>query len=135
MQSFSSKLISDNVAASTKQLFQRSMTPSMACYEFLQQLTANAINELDFHIKKANRSICPRHRDFNTLYKNYCEEEFGGKNGGKMLDQLEEQINGYRNTNPDCKIVYQLFDPDMSDALIIAIVTPLMKRIHTEVPV
>ena len=50
-----------------------------------------------------------------------------------MFHQLEEQINGYRNMNPDCKIVYQLFDPDMSDALIIAIVTPLMTIIHTEV--
>ena len=70
---------------------------------------------------------------FNTLYKKYCEEEFGGKNGKNVIDQLEEQINGYKNVNPDCKIVYHLFDPDMSDVLIIAIVTPLMKRIHNEV--
>ena len=105
----------------------------MAYYEFLQQSRANAINGPDFHIKKANCSICPRRRDFNTLYKKYCEEEFGGKNGEKMFDQLEEQINGYINMNPDCKIVYQLFDPDISDALIFAIVTPLMKRVHTEV--
>ena len=41
-----------------------------------------------------------------------------------MFDQREEQINGYTNMNPDCKIVYQLFDPDMPDALIIAIVIP-----------
>ena len=50
LQSFSFKLMSDNVAASIKQLFQGSMTPSMAYYEFLQQLRANTINELDFHI-------------------------------------------------------------------------------------
>ena len=40
LQSFSFKSISDNVAASIKQLFQRSMTPSVAYYEFLQQLRA-----------------------------------------------------------------------------------------------
>ena len=97
---------------------------------FLQQLRANAINELDLHMKKADRSICLRRIDFNTLYKKYCEEEFGGENGGKMFDQLEEQINGYTNMYPDCKIVYKLFDPNMSDALIIAIVTPIL-RIHT----
>ena len=80
-QSFSFKSISDNVAASIKQLFQRSMTPSLAYYEFLQQLRANAINELDIHIKKADRSICPKRGDLNTLYKKYCQEEFGGKMG------------------------------------------------------
>lgn len=41
-----------------------------------------------------------------------------------MFNQLEKQINGYKNMNPGCKIVYQLFDPDMSDALITAIATP-----------
>ena len=64
LQSFSFKSISDNVAASVKQLFQRSMIPSVAYYEFLQQLRGNAINELDFHIKKDDRSICPGRRDF-----------------------------------------------------------------------
>ena len=114
LQNFSFKPISDNVAASIKQLFQGSMTPSMAYNEFLKQLRGNAINELDFHIKKADRSVSPRHRNFNTLSKKYCEEEFRGKNREKMFHQLEEQINGYRYMKPDFKIVYQLFDPDMS---------------------
>ena len=48
--------------------------------------------------------------------------------GKKIFNQLEEQINGYTNVNPDCKIVYQLFDPDMSDTLIIAIVTPYIEN-------
>ena len=64
--------------------------------------------------------------------KSIVKKSLEGK-WGKMFHQLEEQINGYRNMNPDCKVVYQLFDPDMSDALIIAIVTPLMTIIHTEV--
>ena len=72
---------------------------------------------LDFHIKKADRSICPRHRNFNTLYKKYYEEEFGVENGKIMFNHLEEKINGYKDMNPDYKIVYQLFDPDISDTL------------------
>ena len=36
-------------------------------------------------------------------------------NKEKLFDQLEEQTNGYRIMNSDCKIVYQLFDPGMSD--------------------
>lgn len=45
-----------------------------------------------------------------SIVKKSLEEKWG-----KMFHQLEEQINGYRNMNPDCKIVYQLFDPDKSD--------------------
>ena len=41
-----------------------------------------------------------------------------------MFNQLEKQINGYKKMNPGCKIVYQLFDPGMSDAVITTIVTP-----------
>ena len=52
------------------------MTPSMAYYEFLQQFRANAINEPDFHIKKADHSI------------------------------LKSKLMAYRIMNSDCKIVY-----------------------------
>ena len=89
------------------------MTPLVAYYEFLQQLRVNTINELDFDFNKDDRSICRRRRDFNTLYEKYCEEEFGGENGERMLDQIEKQINGYTNMIPDLKIVYQLLYPDI----------------------
>ena len=84
-------------------------------------------------MKKADHSFCPRRRDFNSLYKKYCEEEFGRKNGNKMFHQLERKISEYKENHPNCKLSHQLFDPERSKPLIIAIVTPLMSRIHSEV--
>ena len=44
-------------------------------------------------MEKANYSFCPRRRDFNSLYKEYCVEEFGGKKRNKMFDQLEGKFS------------------------------------------
>ena len=86
LQSFSFKSIPDTLASSIRQLFEKNMTPSMAYYEYLQQLRIEVSSELEFHMKKADRSFCLRRRDFNSLYKRYCEEEFEGKNDSKMFD-------------------------------------------------
>ena len=86
----------------------------MACYEYVQQLRTEVSSELEFHMKKADHSFGPRRRDFNSLYKRYCEEEFGGKNGNKMFDQLEGKIIEYKEKHPSCKLSYQLFDPERS---------------------
>ena len=85
------------------------------------------------HMKKANYSFCPRRRDFNSLYKEYCVEEFGGKKRNKMFDQLEGKFSEYKEKHPSCKLRYQLFNPERQKPRIIVIVLMLMSRIHTEV--
>ena len=114
LQSLSFKSIPDLVASSIRQLFEKNMTPSMAYYEYVQQLRTEVSSELEFHTKKADHSFCPRRRDYNSLYKRYCEEEFGGKNGNKMFDQLEGKIIEYKEKHLSCKLSYQLFDPERS---------------------
>ena len=105
----------------------------MAYYEYVQQLRTEVSSEFEFHMKKVDRLFYARRRDFNSLYKKYCDEEFGGKTRNKMFDQLEGKISEYKEKHPSCKLSYQLFDPQRSKPLIIAIVTPLMSRIHSEV--
>ena len=56
------------------------MSPSLAYKEFLQNLRKDCDDELIFHKQKADRSVCPRRRDFNFLYSQFCKEIFGGKN-------------------------------------------------------
>ena len=133
LQSLSFKSIPDLVASSVRQLFDKNMTPSMAYYEYLRQLRTEVSSELEFHMKKADRSFCPWRRDFNSLYKRYCKEEFGGKNRNKMFDQFDGKISEYKEKHPSCKLSYQLYDPERSKPLIIAILTSLMSRIHSEV--
>ena len=108
------------------------MTLSMAYYVYVQQLRTEVSSELEFHMKKSDRSFCPRRRDFDSLYKRYCVEEFGRKNGNKMFDQTEERISEYKEKHRSCKLSYQLFDPERSKPFVIAVVLPLMSRIHSE---
>ena len=52
-----------------------------------------------------------------------------------MFNQLETKIEEYKSNNSENKIEYQIYNALMSDPLIIAVVTPLMTRIHHEVNV
>ncbi len=46
-----------------------------------------------------------------------------------MLEKLSAKLNDYQEANPDSSVDYQLYGGD-NTPLIIAIVTPLMRRIH-----
>ena len=133
LESFSFKAISQDVSEVVSQLFEKQMTPSMAYNEYLGQLRQSCIDELDFHCRKADRSICPRRRDFNVLYRKYCEKHFGGKNGENMFNEMENKIDEYKQNHSGSKINYQLYNENESDPLIITILTPLMRRVHQEV--
>ena len=86
-----------------------------------------------FHLRKADRSISPRRRDFNVLYRKYCDEHFGARNGVEMFEKLEEKILSFKENIKDVKIKYQMYDKEERSSLIIAILTPLMERVHTMV--
>ena len=69
-------------------LFSCSLTPLQVYNEFLRILQSNSEDELNFHLKKADRSKCPKRRDFNSLYIKYCQEKFGmvsRRNGAEMF--------------------------------------------------
>ena len=116
-----------------KALFSSGLTPSQAYKEFLRNVQSNSEDELNFHFKKAEWSKCPRRRDFNLLYIKYCCQKFGGRNGAEMFGKLEERINEFTESNEVAKISYQLYNKDENLALILAIVTPLMQRVHSKV--
>ena len=113
-------------------LFSSGLTPSQVYNEFLKNSQRNSEDELNFHLKKADRSKCPRKRDFNLLYIKYCHEKFGGRNGAEMFDKLEERINEFMESNEGAKISYQLYNKVRISALILAIVTALMQKITFE---
>ena len=49
-----------------------------------------------------------------------------------MFEKLSAKLNEYQEANPESSVDYQLYSSDTTP-LIIAIVTPLMKRIHKNV--
>lgn len=133
LHALSFKEISTETANSINSLFDSGMSASQAYMEFIQNFRISCNDDLDFHLKKADRSNCPRRMDFNALYRRYCEELFGGRNGPEMFSKLEEKINDLRRKEDDLKISYKLYDKENGSSLIIAIVTPLMVRVHSMV--
>ena len=109
-------------------LFSSGLTPSLAYNEFLRNMQSNPKDELTFILKKLTG---PSVQEEETLlYIKYCHEKFGGRNGAEMFDKLEGIINDFMESNEGAKITHQLYNEDQNLALILAIMTPLMKRVN-----
>ena len=50
-----------------------------------------------------------------------------------MFEKLEEKLQDYKKSHPGATVNHQLYEGDETP-LIIAIVSPLMKRVHKEIP-
>ena len=133
LHALSFKCVSIETTSTINSLFASGMTPSQAYTEFIQNFRSSCIDDLDFHLKKADRSNCPRRTDFNALYIKFCEEHFGSRSGVEMFSLLEEKIANLKKSEEDLKIDYQPYDKEKGSALIIAIVTPFMCRVHNMV--
>ncbi|XP_066917456.1 uncharacterized protein [Clytia hemisphaerica] len=130
LEALSFKRISEEILIEVLNLFEKGNTPSQAYQEFLRTLKLHCEDQIKFHLSKADRSKCPRRRDFNSLYIKFCKEKFGGKNGADMFEKLEERINQFEENMDGIKVAYQLYNEDENSALILAILTPLMIRVH-----
>ena len=95
LEALSFKMLSTEIKIEIQTLFSSGLTPSQAYNEFLRNLQSNSEDELNFHLKKADRSKCPRRKDFNSLHIKYCHEKFGGRNSVEMFDKLQERINEF----------------------------------------
>ena len=91
--------------------------------------------DLEFQLKKADRSICPRKHDFGRLYADYRREKYGGKNGELMFQALDARVKQYCEENSDSSVEFQKYVEcgENVTPFILAIVTPLMKRVHEKV--
>ena len=49
-------------------LFEKGLLPSAVHKEFLRQLRTECTDEMDYHLKMADRSIIPRRMDVNATY-------------------------------------------------------------------
>ena len=127
LEVLSFKMLSAEIQMEIEVLFSFGLTPSQDYNEFLKNLQGNSENELNFHLKKADRFKCSRRMDFNSLYIKYCHEKFGGRNGAKMFDKLEERINECMESNKVGRVSCQLYNIDQKSSLIQVIVTSLMQ--------
>ena len=101
--------------------------------EFMKDFRSQCGSSLEFHAKKADRSLCPRRSDFNTIYRQYFDELFGGKNGSRMFECLESKLSTYKRQNPTFLFSYNPYDGDKNEPLVLVLVTPLMVRVCEKV--
>ena len=72
LEALSFHMLSTEIKMEIEELFSSGLTPSQACNAFLRNSQNNSEYGLSFLPKKAERSKCPRMRDFNSLYVKYC---------------------------------------------------------------
>lgn len=130
LQAWSYKDIPKNVLDDIKSMYKRGLTPSMAFREYMQDLRNKCSSDIEYHLFKADRSKCPRRGDFYNIYTHFCVELYGAKNGEIMFSTLKEKLKEIQESLPG--MVYKEVDYDETEnqPFILAIVTPLMKRVH-----
>ena len=84
-------------------MFEQGETPSTARQQFFKELKSVCKDEIEFHMKKADRSVTPRQRDFRHIYEQYGKQKFGGKNG-EMFEKLAEMIEQYKAKNDEASV-------------------------------
>ena len=132
LQASSFKDLDANVTAKIRTYFLDGMTPGTAYREFVSNLRlGHKDNLLTFHKSLADRSLCPRRRDFNKLYSDFNIEKYGGANCDDMLKLLDDQIAEVKTNFPEASIEHSVCDEGKT--LILAFVTPMMHRIHQNV--
>ena len=66
--------ISSDCVDKIYKLYESGHTPSTARQQYVKEIREACTNDLEFHKKKADRSVVPRRRDFNYLYTQFGNE-------------------------------------------------------------
>ena len=80
LQSLSFRDIPQNVLEEINQMYENGYTPGLAYKEFTKLVMKGSKDELEFHIRLADRSTVPRRRDFNNLFTEFNKKKYGLKN-------------------------------------------------------
>ena len=65
-----------------KKLYEAGHTPATERQQYLEHLRVICKDDMEFHVKKADRSTTPRRRNFRYIDEQFGKETFGGKHDG-----------------------------------------------------
>ena len=145
--------VSNETKQRALQLFKENKTPSSALRILRAELEKKCKDTYKYEVSLADRAMLPRRDDMLYLYRLYNNGVYGGKNGIQTFDCLEKkvdsfnffflfvtlllcwQINTYLLTNLannslGGKILYSTVPRKDELSFGVAIVTPLMARVH-----
>ena len=98
------KDLAEDVTDTIRQYFISGMTPGTAYKEFVLNLRLSSRYMFKFHRALADRSVCPRRRDFNMLYGEFNLEKYGRSNCETMFVILEDRIINVKEKYPGTTI-------------------------------
>ena len=111
LESSNFKELSAETVVEIKKLFEQGETQLTERQTIIKKFRESCTNDLDFYVKKADRSMVPKRRDFCCIYNLYGKERFVGKNG-EMFEKLSAKLNEYQEPNPESSVDYQLHGGD-----------------------
>ena len=111
-------------------LFSINYTPGSAYKEIYKSVKNGCKSDQEFHEKMSHRSIMPRRSDFNQLYTLHKIKNYGSKDLRSMFDLLHLKAKKLKEDNCDYSICIQEHDDEDDSPFILALITPLMKRVH-----
>ena len=130
LQALSFKDISLDIRDRIKGMFENGYTPGLAYKELFKTLKSRCSDEIELHQNMADRSKIPMRRDFNKLYTEFKSLKYGSKNLATMFAKLKTKVDELKDSNKDFLMQFCAFDEDENCPFILALVTPLMRRVH-----
>ena len=130
LHSLSFKDIPASVTDSIKEMYISGLLPGAAHREFLRQLRSECKDDLEYHRRLSDRSQAPRRKDFSDIYTEFKKERFGTGSMSEMFSALEGRIKYLQEKDKEYTIKFQKFDEATNQPFILALITPLMKRVH-----
>ncbi|CAB4009765.1 Hypothetical predicted protein [Paramuricea clavata] len=113
LEASNSKDLCTEVIDKIKKLYEAGHTPSTARQQYHEDLRVICKDDMEFHVKKADRSSTLQRRGFRYIYEQFGKETFGGKHDG-MFHKLVETMEQYKACNPEASVDYQLFGGEYS---------------------
>ncbi len=130
LQALSFKEIPEDVINKINDMFSNGLLPGAAHKEFMGQLRCDCKDDIEYHLRLADRSKVPRRADFNDIYASYNKSLYGTENLKSMYGKINDRIATLKEKDDDYSMCLQEFDEMLNRPFILTIVTPLMKRIH-----
>ena len=75
----------------------------------------------------------PSRGDFNNLYTDFKKKTYGSKNIDEMCQMLKTRIAEMSANDREYSFKFNEFSAEEEEPFILAVVTPLMKRVHEKV--
>lgn len=117
--------VNKNVEDEFKKFFSKGHSPSSALEIYKAGLQEKYLD--DYYMIVSDGSICPSRKWCYDLYYKIFKKEYGNPSGKEIITSLHEFIDSYNTSvNDRCATI-----STDNDNIIVAICTPLMKRVHS----